>query len=535
MRVVVAIDKFKGSLTAAEAARAVVEGVRQAWPEARVDVVPVGDGGDGTLEAAVLAGFEYVPVTCSGPLGEPVASGYAVRDQVAVVELADACGLLRLPQGGDGRPALDGWNAGTAGLGQVMTAAIESGCHTVVVGLGGSASTDGGAGMLQALGVALLDGEGQPIVPGVAGLQTVEQVGESSLVSKGVSLVAATDVDSPLLGPRGAAAIFGPQKGLDEAGVRQADAALARLADLVETALGRSERDIPGAGAAGGTGWALLVLGAQVRRGIDVVLEWSNADDLLAGADLVITGEGSLDEQSLGGKTPVGVAQWAARHGVPCVAVSGRRTITDELARAAGFEDAVALTEVEPDLQRCQDEAARLLVEATRRLVERQIEVHEGAAAAGFGDEVWPVYSEVFGDHDRGRFTDELWGRHSARPGFRLALSRRGGKVVGFAWGYTGERGQWWSDQVATHLPEVADEWLGGHFEFVELGVLESARGERLGARLHDALLSGLPHGSYLLGTDPDPDDPGHRLYARRGWQVLGRLPWNSVVMGRRA
>jgi len=282
-----------------------------------------------------------------------------------------------------------------------------------------------------------------------------------------------------------------------------------------------------------------------MRRGVDVVLGWSGADEVIAGADLVITGEGSLDEQSLAGKAPVGVAEAAVRHGVPVVAVSGRRTLSEAQVAAAGFAGAVALTELEPDIERCQAEAGALLVHATERAVRAlpvparrdavELELHEGRDAARFAEAVWPLYDEVFPGDDHDVWIERKWNPHSVRDGFRLALARRGSDLIGFAWGYTGQSGQWWADQVAEALGERAEQWVGGHFELVELGVAPTARGLRLGSRLHDLMLDGLPHDRFLLSTSPDPDDPGRRLYHRRGWQVLADLPWGQVLMGRRA
>lgn len=378
MRVVVAVDKFKGSLTGVEANEWTARGVRAALPEAEIVTIPVADGGDGTLDAARAVGFRWNPVTCTGPTGEPVESGFAFRDSdgVAVVELADACGLLRLPESGEPDAGLPGMTASSLGLGEVMAAALDAGCRELVVGIGGSASTDGGAGLLQALGLRLTDEAGRDIVPGLAGVLTVAR-GDASGVHRGlagVRLVIASDVQNPLLGEAGAAAVFGPQKGLTPEQVGVADGALARLAALVEPvfdrpAFDRPVVDQPGAGAAGGAGWALMVLGGVARRGIDVVLEWSAAERAVAGADLVITGEGSLDEQSLAGKAPIGVADLARRHGVRVVAVSGRRLLSDEAVRAAGFADAVALTDLEPSQARCMAEAGPLLERAAARVV----------------------------------------------------------------------------------------------------------------------------------------------------------------------
>ncbi|MGJ6981625.1 glycerate kinase [Aestuariimicrobium soli] len=395
MRVVVAVDKFKGSLTGVEANEAVARGVLGVLPDAEVVQLPVADGGDGTLDAARAAGFTWNPVTCTGPTGEPVESGFCRRDvalgqggaagqggAVAVVELADACGLLRLPAargGGDAGDAdgagLPGMTASSRGLGEVMAAALDAGCTELVVGLGGSASTDGGAGLLQALGVRLTDESGAEVAPGVVGVAAVAGVDVTGLhprlLNGAVRLVIASDVQHPLLGANGAAAVFGPQKGLAPSEVEVADRVLAGLADLVEPALGApGSRAVPGAGAAGGVGWALVTLGGEVRRGIDVVLDWSSSDEWVAGAQVVITGEGSLDEQSLAGKAPIGVAELAGRHGVPVVAVSGRRLLTDEQVRSAGLAQAVALTDLEPSVERCIAEAGPLLEQATAQAVQ---------------------------------------------------------------------------------------------------------------------------------------------------------------------
>ncbi len=365
-RVVVAPDKFKGSLTAAEASAAVGRGLRAARPDVELTSVLVADGGEGTLEAAVAAGFHRVPVSVAGPTGEPVDTAYARRGRAAVVELADACGLSRLP-GGVPAPL----TASSAGLGEVIVAALEAGCREVVLGIGGSASTDGGAGMLQALGAGLYDGAGRrlPLGGGALGsLASVDLAGLHPAVADG-SFVVASDVDNPLLGLRGAAAVYGPQKGASPADVRHLDGALARLADVLAEALGSDHRGDPGAGAAGGVGFAALaVLGAELLAGIDVVLDLVGFDAALAGARLVVTGEGSLDEQSLHGKAPVGVARRAAATGIPVVAVCGRRAIGDKALADAGIAAAYALLDLEPDPAVCMRDAALLLERLGRRI-----------------------------------------------------------------------------------------------------------------------------------------------------------------------
>ncbi|MFD4327867.1 glycerate kinase [Nocardioides sp. NPDC058538] len=365
VRVLVASDKFKGSLTAAEVAAAVSAGLRRRSPGVVVDAIPVADGGDGTLAAAESAGFVLVPVRVTGPTGEPVETAYARRDGVAVVELADASGLARLP----GVP--DPMRASSIGAGQAMAAAIDAGCRRIVLGIGGSASTDGGAGLLCGLGARLFTVAGDPVGPGGAGLEEVARIEVDELRRRldGVSVTVACDVDNPLTGPTGAAAVYGPQKGADVDQVRRLDAALGRWASLVASFTGTDLRGHPGAGAAGGVGFAALaLLGAELRSGIELVLELVDFAAGLEGADLVVTGEGALDEQTLNGKAPAGVAAAAARAGVPVVAVCGVNHLDHDRLQAAGIGAAYALTDIEPDRQRCLTEGAALLEQIAERI-----------------------------------------------------------------------------------------------------------------------------------------------------------------------
>ena len=359
MRVVVAPDKFKGSLTAAQVADRVAAGLARAAPEVEVVEVPVADGGDGTLEAALTAGYRRVPVRADGPTGEPVETAYAERDGVAVVELADVSGLGRLPGG-----RLAARTASSYGTGQVIRAALDAGCRRVVVGIGGSASTDGGAGLVQALGGRLTGADGAEVGRGGAALAAVRSLDLSGLhpALAGAEVVVASDVDNPLLGPRGAAAVSGPQKGASPGDVAELDAALARWADAVQRATGKDVAGTPGAGAAGGVGFAALaVLGATLRPGIDLVLDLVGFRAVLGGARLVITGEGSLDRQTLHGKAPAGVAAAARSAGVPVVAVAGRSLLSPSELEPAGILAAYALTDIEPDPDRCMTEAGPLL------------------------------------------------------------------------------------------------------------------------------------------------------------------------------
>jgi glycerate 2-kinase len=365
--VVVAPDKFKGSLTAAEVGAAVRTGLLAGQPALDVRVLPVADGGDGTLDAAVGAGFERVAVTVSGPVGATTEAAIAVRDVVAVVELALASGLVLLPV-----DRLEPLAASSFGTGQLIAAALERGCTRIVLGVGGSACTDGGAGMLQALGARFLDADGRDLPRGGGPLLDLATVDLAALDPRlaGVEFVLASDVDNPLLGPRGAAYVYGPQKGASPQDVELLDAGLARLAAAVDPAAA----DVPGAGAAGGVGYAALaVLHATPRPGIDVVLDLVAFDAALAGARLVITGEGRLDEQTLNGKAPAGVAVAARTAGVPVVAVSGGRALDDERLHAAGFAAAYALTDIEPDVQKCIDDPVPLLERLGRAIAQEQL------------------------------------------------------------------------------------------------------------------------------------------------------------------
>ena len=360
----VAADKFKGSLSATEVVGAVAAGIRSVTPTADLRLLPVADGGEGTVAAAVAAGFARVDVPARGPTGRPITASFALRGETAVIELAEASGLHRLP---DGVPAP--LVADTAGTGDVIAAAVRSGARRVVLGVGGSASTDGGAGMLSALGARLRDRHGAPLPPGGAALRDLGSVDLSTLdpALAGVTFELACDVDNPLLGPHGAAAVYGPQKGARPAAVRIVEDGLARWASMV----GPSFAALPGAGAAGGTGFAALaVLGATMRPGIALLGSLLGLDEAVPGARLVVTGEGSLDEQTLHGKAPAGIAALARAASVPVVAVAGRCLLDPAQARSAGFDAVYPLTDVEPDPARCIADASALLTEVSARMAE---------------------------------------------------------------------------------------------------------------------------------------------------------------------
>ncbi|MFE7983622.1 glycerate kinase [Streptomyces cellulosae] len=358
----VAADKFKRSLTAVEVAERVTAGLRVVRPDLRVEALPVADGGDGTVAAAVAAGFERHEVTVSGPLGDEVTAAYALRDGTAVVEMAEASGLQRLPEG-----VFAPLTASTYGSGELLRAALDAGARSIVFGVGGSATTDGGAGMLAALGARFLTASGEPVGPGGAALAEVATADLSGLDPRlrSVEFVLASDVDNPLTGPKGAAAVYGPQKGASPEDVERLDAALGHFAKVLDAAeLATS----PGAGAAGGIGFGALLVGARFRPGIEVMLDVLGFASALQRADLVITGEGSLDEQTLHGKAPAGVAAAARAAGKDVIAVCGRLALAPEVLGRAGIRRAYALTDLEPDVARCIADAGPILERTAERI-----------------------------------------------------------------------------------------------------------------------------------------------------------------------
>jgi glycerate kinase len=394
MRVVIAPDKFKGSLSAPEVASRLSAGLKTGFASARAGedlettLIPVADGGEGTLDAAVGSGFTRRAATVTGPTGQPVTAEFAVRGEEAVIEMAAASGLAVLPGFADGSaPDSETAKSSTSlGTGELIRAALDLGCRHIILGVGGSANTDGGAGVLQGLGAVLLDADGNELPGGGAALARLDRIDFSNLDVRleVTEFVLASDVDNPLLGRTGAAAIFGPQKGATPDDVAALDAALAHFVQVLADELGLEAQDAaqaPGAGAAGGVGYiAIAALGAARRPGIDVVLEFTELEQRLAGADLVITGEGSLDEQSLLGKTPMGVARAAARSGIPVIAVCGRSTLSPEQLSESGFESVHALTELESNVEKCIAEAGPLLEELGRHIGVRLSEITQNPA-----------------------------------------------------------------------------------------------------------------------------------------------------------
>lgn len=368
LRVLIAADKFKGSLTAVQVAERVTAGLRRVVPGLEVEALPVADGGDGTVAAAVAAGFERREVPVAGPLGQEVTAAFAVRGDTAVVEMAEASGLQRLPAG-----VFAPLTASTYGSGELLRAALDAGARTIVFGVGGSATTDGGAGMLSALGARFLDADGEPVAPGGGGLADLASADLSGLDPRfaSVEFILASDVDNPLTGPKGAPAVYGPQKGASPDDVEALDSALAHYAKVLEEAVGVKAAGYaasPGAGAAGGIGYGALLLGARFRPGIEVMLDVLGFAPALEWADLVITGEGSLDEQTLHGKAPAGVAAAARAKGKEVVAVCGRLALQPEALGRAGIRRVYPLTDAEPDIQRCITEAGPILEDVAERI-----------------------------------------------------------------------------------------------------------------------------------------------------------------------
>ena len=364
--IVVCLDKFRGSATARQACQWLAEGVEEADGRRPVIERPIADGGEGTVDALIARGYRQVTTTVPGPLGEPVTAMLAVRNSRAVVELAQASGLHHVRP--DARTALD---ASTFGTGVLLRTALYCGCRDIVLAVGGSATTDGGAGLLQALGARITTADGTEAGPGGAALVNVARIDLDGLDSRlrEVGLTLACDVNNPLLGPHGAAAVFAPQKGAGPDEIRLLEAGLEQYSRLVAARIGADHAEKPGAGAAGGTGFAALaVLGADRTSGADFMLAELDLDRAMRGAAVAVVGEGKLDEQSLRGKAPVRAAALAAAHGVPVVAVAGRIAVSDAELAAHGITRTYELLSLAGDAETAMAEAPRLLRQVGRRI-----------------------------------------------------------------------------------------------------------------------------------------------------------------------
>ena len=339
MNITIAIDSFKGSLSSMEAGQAVAEGIRRVMPSAEIRIRPLADGGEGTTEALTAGlGGELKSLTVTGPLGRPVTASYGlIRERkMAVLEMASAAGLTLISQ--EERNPLE---ATTYGVGEMIRDAIGEGCRHFLVGIGGSATNDGGTGMLSALGFQFLDSEGQPIPLGAKGLENLARISAENARPElsQCSFHIACDVTNPLCGENGCSAVYGPQKGADPEMIRQMDQWMERYGDLAARTFPAADKEAPGAGAAGGLGFAFLTfLNGSLESGVGMVLKEINLKDDIRDADLVITGEGRLDAQTVMGKAPIGVAHLAKEYGKPVIAFSGAVTREAGLCNQHGID-----------------------------------------------------------------------------------------------------------------------------------------------------------------------------------------------------
>ncbi|MFZ5631355.1 MAG: glycerate kinase [Bacillota bacterium] len=367
MKVLVAVDSFKGSLSSLEAAKAITAGIHRVFPEATVLAVPMADGGEGTVQALVAAtGGETITVTVTGPLGTPVNAEFGLLPEgAAVLEMAAASGLTLVPE--DRR---DPMITTTYGTGELIRAALDRGATRIVIGIGGSATNDCGAGMAQALGVRLLDAGGRELGRGGGQLGRLNKIDMSGLDPriKKVRIQVACDVQNPLCGPAGASAVYGPQKGATPEMVKELDANLRHFAGQIKKQLGIDVAGIPGSGAAGGLGAGLIAFtGAELKPGIQLVLDAIDIDSLMGQVDLVITGEGRIDSQSAYGKVAAGVAARAARYNLPVIAIAGSIGPGMESLYKMGISSVVTIVNGPISLQEAMDRAVELTADAAER------------------------------------------------------------------------------------------------------------------------------------------------------------------------
>ncbi|MGE8149367.1 glycerate kinase [Pseudomonas frederiksbergensis] len=364
MKIVIAPDSFKDSLSAQGVADAIALGLAEVWPHAQLVKCPMADGGEGTVESILAAcSGELRRTPVRGPLGATVeaAWGWLPHNHTAIIEMAEASGLQLVPLA-----QRDACISSTYGTGELIRAALDAGAQRVILAIGGSATNDGGAGAMQALGVKLFDAHGQVLAPGGLALAHLANIDLSELDPRlnAVRFDIAADVNNPLCGPHGASAIFGPQKGASPQQVQQLDQALGHFADLCAQALNKDVRDEPGCGAAGGLGFAAKAfLGAQFQAGVEVVAELVGLAEAVKGADLVITGEGRFDAQTLRGKTPFGVARIARQQGVPVIVIAGTLGEGYQELYGHGIDAAFALASGPMTLEQACAEAPRLLLE----------------------------------------------------------------------------------------------------------------------------------------------------------------------------
>lgn len=368
MKIVIAPDSYKGSVSAVAVADAMERGVRKVFPNAEVVKMPIADGGEGTVETMIEAsGGTWVEETVVGPLGEPVKAGWGIMGdgETGVIEMAAASGL---PLVGDRKNPLI---TTTYGTGELILSALNRGLKRIIIGIGGSATNDGGVGMARALGVRFLDADGKELANGGGALADLASIDVSGIDKRlhDITLLVACDVDNPLCGPNGASYAYGPQKGATPEMVEALDAALANYAAIAEKTLGKSVKDTPGAGAAGGLGAGLMLFTqTELRPGIDIILEVNEFDQALQGASLMLTGEGQTDFQTARGKAPVGAAKWAKKYDIPVVCISGGLGKGADEVLAHGIDALASIAPRPISLEDCIAQGEQLLEEATERI-----------------------------------------------------------------------------------------------------------------------------------------------------------------------
>jgi len=375
MKIVVAPDSFKGSLTAVEVSDAIGQGVREIFPEAEIVKIPMADGGDGTVQCLVNAtGGDILREKVTDPLGDEVLASYGILGdkKTAVIEMAEASGLTLVPEN-KRNPLI----TTTYGTGQLIKSALDQGCRKMIIGIGGSATNDGGAGMVQALGAKLLDKDGEEIGFGGGELKRVFRIDTKYLDNRlsETKVLIASDVSNPLCGPKGAARIYGPQKGATPDIIEELDESLAFFAEIIKRDLNKDIKDIPGAGAAGGLGASLIAfLNAELRPGIEIMIEIVKLEQAIKDADLVITGEGKIDSQTIYGKAPIGVAKIAKKYNIPVIAVAAIIGDDADIVHQYGINTLIKISEPPIDLAEPKPKKVQLIKKCIKQFLERNKE-----------------------------------------------------------------------------------------------------------------------------------------------------------------
>ena len=375
MKIVVAPDSFKGSLTAVEVSDAIEQGIKEIFSEAEIVKIPMADGGDGTVQCLVNAtGGEILKEKVTDPLGDEVLASYGILGdkKTAVIEMAEASGLTLVPEN-QRNPLI----TTTYGTGQLIKAALDRGCRKMIIGIGGSATNDGGAGMLQALGVKLLNQEGKEVGFGGGELNKIFRIDTKYLDNRlsETKVLIASDVSNPLCGPKGAAQVYGPQKGATPEMIKKLDESLVYFAEIIKRDLNKDVKDIPGAGAAGGLGASLLAfLDAELRPGIEIIIKIVKLEQAIKDADLVITGEGKIDSQTIYGKAPIGVAKIAKKYNIPVIAVAAIIGDDADIVYQYGINTLIKISEPPMSLDEPKSKKVWLIKKSIKQFLERKKE-----------------------------------------------------------------------------------------------------------------------------------------------------------------